>query len=414
MRSTDGVLRIPTPAVFEPLLKPSRYKGLYGGRGGAKSHAFADLLIDECIRHRGMRFVCIREVQRSLAHSVKQLIEDKLLTYELGLSDGFRVLNTHIETPGDGRVIFNGMQNHTAESIKSLEGFDRAWVEEAQSLSQRSLDLLRPTMYRKEGSEIWCSWNPRYPTDPVDDFFRGNAPRKPGQLPWKSPSDCILIRSSYRDNPWVIPDLVKEIEWDRARDPEKYSHVWLGEYERNSEHRVFKNWTIEEFDSPEDAVYYYGADWGFSVDPSTLVRCRIEGRKLFVDYEAYRIGVEIDHLAQLFDTVPGAREWPIRADSARPETISYLQRNGFPRMQAATKGPNSVKEGVIFLQGYDIIVHPRCVHTIDELTMYSYVVDKMTGMITSVLADKKNHIIDPLRYATEEIRQVVVDDWVVI
>jgi phage terminase large subunit len=161
---------------------------------------------------------------------------------------------------------------------------------------------------------------------------------------------------------------------------------------------------IDEFESPADATYYYGADWGFSVDPSTMVRCRLDGRKLFVDYEAYRIGVEIDHLGSLFDMVPGARDWPVRADSARPETISYLQRNGFPRIKPATKGPNSVKEGVIFLQGYDIVVHPRCVHTIDELTMYSYVVDKMSGLVTPVLADKKNHIIDPLRYATEELR----------
>jgi phage terminase large subunit len=194
------------------------------------------------------------------------------------------------------------------------------------------------------------------------------------------------------------------MEWDRSRDVEKYQHIWLGGYERHSEARVFKNWVIDEFESPADATYYYGADWGFSVDPSTMVRCRLDGRKLFVDYEAYRIGVEIDHLGSLFDMVPGARDWPVRADSARPETISYLQRNGFPRIKPATKGPNSVKEGVIFLQGYDIVVHPRCVHTIDELTMYSYVVDKMSGLVTPVLADKKNHIIDPLRYATEELR----------
>lgn len=384
-------LDIPIPAVFTPFLQPSRYKGAFGGRGSGKSHAFADLLIERCLLHAPCRAVCVREFQRSLEQSVKRLIEDKIDEYGLGRE--FRILNTHIETPRDGIIIFMGMQSHTAESMKSLEAYDVAWVEEAQSLSQRSLDLLRPTI-REEGSEIWLSWNPRHATDPVDRLLRGEH----------VPPDAIIINSSYRDNPFFPEVLRAEMEWDRARDPEKYAHVWIGEYERHSESRVFKNWRIEEFDSPADATYYYGADWGFSVDPSTLVRCRLEGRTLYVDYEAYRIGVEIDHLPQLFDAVPGARSWPIRADSARPETISYLQRNGFPKIQPANKGPNSVAEGVIFLQNFDIVVHPRCVHTIDELTMYSYKVDALTGMVTPHLADKKNHIIDPLRYATEELR----------
>lgn len=395
-------LDIQTPAVFEPLLEPSRYKGAYGGRGGAKSHFFADLLIERCLMRRGTRAVCVREYQVSLQHSVKRLLEDKIDQY--GLGRDFSVTNTHIETPGDGLLLFKGMQSYTADSIKSLEGYDVAWVEEGQNLSQRSLDLLRPTMFRKPDSEIWCSWNPRFATDPVDDFFRGNRPRKAGESPWAPAPDSLLVRSSYRDNPWVLPELLKEIEWDRARDPEKYAHVWLGEYERHSEARVFKNWKIEDFETPSDAVFYYGADWGFSVDPSVLVRCYVAGRTLYIDREAYRIGVEIDHLPALFDTVPGARDWPIVADSARPETISYLQRNGFPRLEAAIKGKDSVKEGVIFLQNYDIIVHPRCIHTIDELTMYSYKVDALTGMITPTLADKKNHVIDSLRYAAEKLR----------
>ncbi|MGH7948636.1 MAG: PBSX family phage terminase large subunit [Candidatus Binataceae bacterium] len=395
-------LDILTAPVFEPLLAPSRYKGAFGGRGGAKSHFFADLLIERCVMRRGTRAVCVREYQVSLHHSVKQLLEDKVTQY--GLLADFHVTNTHIETPGDGVLLFKGMQSYNADSIKSLEGYDVAWVEEAQNLSQRSLDLLRPTMFRRPDSEIWCSWNPRFSSDPVDDFFRGNRPRKQGEPPWAPPKDSLLVRSSYRDNPWALSTMLREVEWDQARDPEKYAHVWLGEYERHSEARVFKNWRVEEFEAPADATFYYGGDWGFSVDPSVLVRCSVNGRKLFIDHEAYRIGVEIDHLPQLFDTVPGARDWPIVADSARPETISYLQRHGFPKMTSATKGPNSVKEGVIFLQNYDIIVHPRCVHTIDELTMYAFKVDPLTSMITPVLEDKKNHVIDSIRYATERLR----------
>lgn len=384
-------LDIQTPEVFEPLLQPSRYKGLFGGRGGAKSHFLGDLLIERCIIRPPCRAVCVREFQRTLDQSVKRLLEDKIAAYRL--SSLFRVLDTRIETPGGGIIIFNGMQTHTADSIKSLEAYDVAWVEEAQSLSQTSLDLLRPTI-REEGSEIWFSWNPKDPKDPVDAFLRSTPP----------PPDAIVVKSSYFDNPF-FPDVLRaEMEWDRARDPEKYAHVWLGEYQRKSEARVFKNWRIEPFDTQSDAMFLYGGDWGYSIDPSVLIRCYEKGRTLFIDYEAYQIGVEIDHLPALFDRVPGSRQWVITADSSRPETISYLQRHGFPRLRPAVKGKDSVKEGVIFLQNYDIVVHPRCVHTIDELTMYSYKVDKRTDLVSPELEDKKNHVIDSLRYAVEAVR----------
>jgi phage terminase large subunit len=382
---------IPLIPALEPLLHPFRYKGLYGGRGGAKSHGFGDLLIDDCITHRGLRAVCIREYQVSLEQSVKRLLEDKINTY--GLNHEFLVRDAHIETPGDGIIIFQGMQSHNAESIKSLEGYDRAWVEEAQNLSQRSLDLLRPTI-REPGSELWFSWNPLDPKDPVDKFLRSVPP----------PPDSIVIRTTYRDNPFFPEVLRREMEWDRGRDIDKYTHIWEGGYAARSEARVFKNFVVREFETPSDATLLFGGDWGFSVDPSVLVRLWTKGRKLYIDHEAYRIGVEIDHLPSFFDTVPGSREWPIRADSARPETISYLQRHGFPRITPAIKGANSVKEGVIFLQGFDVIIHPRCIHTVDEFTDYAYKVDKKTQIVTPFLEDKKNHVIDSVRYAIEELR----------
>lgn len=311
------------------------------------------------------------------------------------------MLTTHIETPRDGIIIFNGMQNHTAESIKSLEAYDVAWVEEAQSLSQRSLDLLRPTI-REDNSELWFSWNPRYPTDPVDKLLRGDS----------LPPDSIVVRSSYRDNPFFPDVLRREMEWDRGRDVEKYQHVWEGEYEHHSEARVFKNWKIEDFETESDASFLLGGDWGYSVDPSVLVRCYVKGRKLYIDREAYRIGVEVDHLPDLFDKIPGSREWVITADSARPETISYLQKHGFPKLVPAIKGKDSVKEGVIFLQSYDIVVHPRCTHTINELTYYSFKTDPLTSVVTPVLQDKKNHVIDSLRYAVEKLRRLLIPTYV--
>jgi len=401
-------LQFETPRVFLPLNQPSRYKGVHGGRGGGKSHAFADLLIRRCLSRTPTRAVCIREFQASLEQSVKRLLEDKIKRHGLGTE--FRVLNTHIDTPGDGIIIFQGMQSHTAESLKSLEGYDVAWVEEGQSLSERSLTMLRPTLRAPE-SELWFSWNPRSPTDPVDALLRG--PDKP--------PGAIVIEANYPDNPW-FPDVLRaEMEWDKRRDPEKYAHIWKGQHERRSESRVFKNWRVEEFETPKDATFYLGGDWGYAQDPSVLIRSWLKGRTLYVDYEAYKIGCEIEDTPALFDglTCGGchppkdcklpthgmARAWPITADSARPETISYMQRHGYSRMAPAVKGPNSVNEGVTFLRGYDIVVHPRCQHTIDELTLYSWKTDPLTDEVLPILEDKKNHVIDSLRYALQRVRR---------
>lgn len=384
-------LRIRTPEVFEPLLGESRYKGAWGGRGSGKSHFFAELLIERCLMAK-TDAVCVREIQKSLSQSVKKLLEAKIEA--MGVGSHFDVQQSVIYAANGGRLMFQGMQNHTADSIKSLEGFDIAWVEEAQSLSQRSLDLLRPTI-RKAGSELWFSWNPSLDTDPVDALLRGDSP----------PPGAVVVRANYRDNPWLPEVLRSELEYDQKRDPDKFAHVWLGEYQRNSEARVFRNWKIEEFETDPSATFRLGADWGFSVDPSVLVRCYIQGRRLFVDYEAYMVGCEIDQLPDLFDRVPDSRRWFITADSARPETVSYMRRHGFPKINSAHKGPKSVEEGVEFLKTFDIVVHPRCKHLIDELTLYSFEIDPLTSQVLPKLADKDNHVIDALRYACEGARK---------
>ncbi|HEU4708386.1 MAG TPA: PBSX family phage terminase large subunit [Methylophilaceae bacterium] len=387
------ILQIPTPRVFAPLLQPSRYKGAHGGRASAKSHFFAGLMVEENI-DRKLDNVCLREVQKSLEFSVKKLIESKIRDMNAGMY--FEVQDKRILTKKGGVIIFEGLQNHTADSIKSLEGFDRAWVEEAQSLSQRSLDILRPTL-RKDSSELWFSWNPDLSTDPVDKLLRGDKP----------PPDAIVVKANYRDNPFCPKTMLDEAEYDRARDPDKYAHIWLGEYRRNSEARVFKNWRIEEFESPAGTTFRLGADWGFAVDPSVLIRCHIQGRNLYIDYEAYMIGCEIDQLPDLFDRVPDSRKWFITADSSRPETISYMRKHGFPKMNHATKGSHSVEDGIEFLKSYDIIVHPRCQHAIDELTLYSYKKDPLTDQVLPILEDKNNHVIDAIRYACEGARKAV-------
>jgi phage terminase large subunit len=386
-------LQIQTPEWALPLLEPARYKGAHGGRGSGKSHFFGEMLIEEHIMNPNQASVCVREVQKSLAQSVKRLLELKIEALNAGTY--FEVQDAVIKSKkGNGLIIFQGMQNHTADSIKSLEGYDRAWVEEAQSLSQRSLDLLRPTI-RKPGSELWFTWNPNQAGDPVDHLLRGDT----------APPDSCVVQVNYLDNPW-FPDVLKaEMEYDKRRDPDKYAHVWLGGYVQNSSSRVFKNWRIEEFEAPKEAIHRLGADWGFASDPTTLVRCHIIGRTLYIDYEAYMVGCEIVNTPDLFMTVPEAEKWPIVADSARPETISHMRRHGFPKIMAAVKGPKSVEEGVEWLKSYDIVVHPRCVHTIDELTLYSYKTDPNTNKVLPILGDKKNHVIDALRYACEGVRR---------
>jgi len=397
-------LRLETPRAFEPFLVPSRYKGAWGGRGSGKSHFFAELLIERCLLIPGTRAVCVREVQKSLDQSVKLLLEDKIK--KLGVSHLFRVLHSHIETPGGGIITFQGMQNHTAESVKSLEGYDIAWVEEAQSLSQRSLDLLRPTI-RKPNSELWFSWNPGKATDPVDVLLRSVDP-KTGEP--ALPPGAIVCRVNYMDNPWFPDVLARELEWDQQHDKDKFAHVWLGEYNRNSSARVFRNWRMDTLDVPPEARPLFGADWGYAVDPSTGVRCwLLNERLLYIDRETYGVGVEIDDTPKLLDKlnderIPNVRIWSMRGDSARPELISYLNRQGFT-ITASTKGPGSVDEGVAFLKSIEIVVHPDCKHVIDELLFYSYKTDPLTGEVLPVLLDKKNHMIDAIRYALEEHRK---------
>ena len=224
-------LRIETPRTFKPLFEPGlRYLGAHGGRGSGKSHHFAERIVDEMIEDPTIRAVCIREVQKSLRESAYRLIGDKITA--LGVASRFDIKHDRIETPEGGVVIFMGMQDHTAESIKSLEGFRIAWVEEAQTLSAKSLELLRPTI-RAPGSQIWFSWNPRSRADAVDKFLRGAD----------LPEGAAVVSINYDGNPWFPKELKAERLLDHRMRPDRYSHIWLGDYEPQA---VGSIWTMRD------------------------------------------------------------------------------------------------------------------------------------------------------------------------
>lgn len=380
------------PGAFEPLIGPKRYKGAYGGRGSGKSHFFAGLAVARMATQAGFRIVCVREIQNTIKDSAKQLIEDKIAA--LGLSAFFKCTDQEIVGKNGSLCIFRGLQNHTAASIKSLEGFDVAWIEEAQTITQSSLDLLTPTI-RADGSEIWASWNPVKPDDPIDWMFRGQGRE-----------NAVSVMVNWSDNPYFPAALRDDMERDKAREPDKYAHVWEGHYQALSEARIFRNWRIAEIEPPARVIWYAGVDFGFAQDPTFALRCCMaDSRVLYIDHEVCEIGVPTEALPVLIAKVPGIVQSQCNADSARPETIDYLKRHGFPRMRGARKGKGSVEDGISFLQGFDLVVHPRCVNLIRELRSYAYRIDKRTNAILNEPEDENNHGIDALRYAVERLHR---------
>jgi len=331
--------------------------------------------------------VCIREIQKSLKFSAKKLVEDKIR--EFGASSLFDITLTEIRRiGGNGVMIFQGMQDHTADSIKSLEGFNTAWVEEAQSISARSLELLLPTI-RAEGSEILFSWNPTNEDDPVEKLFEEES------------EQSICIHINYTQNRLLPQTLRDEAERHLRVSPETFNHVWLGEHKKISDALIFNGkYRIDILPTDENTAFYFGADWGFAQDPTTLVKCAIIGNTLYIDDEVGGVGVELDETAQLFDKIEGSRKHIIRADSARPETISHIRNKGFDRIVAVEKWKGSVEDGINFMRSFDeIVIHPRCKNTIYEFSKYSYKVDKYSGDILPIIVDAYNHYIDAIRYA---------------
>lgn len=372
----------------ETIWKRSRYKSYHGGRGSGKSVNVARALIVYASRER-KRILCCREVQNTIRDSVHRLLCDQI--EQMGLSYWFEITQTSIKTLNGSEFIFKGLR-FDPQGIKSTEGIDLVWVEEAQTVSENSWSILIPTI-RKEGSEIWLTWNPLEENSPTYQRFIENPP-----------PDCIDIEVNYYDNPYFPDVLRQEMEWLKQKDFAAYEHVWLGKPLTITDAVIFKgHYTVESF---ADDLYqraerlFFGADFGFANDPSTLVRCFVYDRKLYVEHEAYGVGVEINELPAFYESVPESRKWQIWGDNSRPETISYLKKEGRFRIAGADKWQGSVEDGIAYLKSFDmIVIHPRCKHTAEEFRLYRYKIDKTTDEILPIVQDANNHTIDAIRYS---------------
>ena len=389
------------PEKLQCLFRPARYKVFYGGRGGAKSWGIARALVLIAASSK-KRILCAREVQNTMRDSVHRLLKDQIEA--LGLLPWFTITENSIRSSAGSEFIFKGLR-FDVQGVKSTEGIDICWVEEAQTVSQTSWDVLIPTV-RSDDSEVWISFNPHEDGDPTYQRFVANPP-----------PDAVVVEINYDDNPWFPGVLRREMEYCRSVDFDAYMHIWRGRPRKISQAAIFADKVLVEA-FPDDLWeqadrLFYGADFGFATDPSTLIRFFILGRKLHISHEAYGVGVELDHMPEFYDGVPGAREWPIMADCARPETISYIRRQGF-NIEAAEKWPGCVEDGIAHIRGFEqIVIHERCKHMIDEANMYSYKVDAKTNQVLPVVVDKHNHCWDAVRYGLDGYiqRRGNLDTW---
>jgi phage terminase large subunit len=383
------MIKVSIPSAYKELaLFTYRYLVYWGGRGGAKSWAVARFLV-AIASYMKLRILCTRELQTSITDSVYKLLCDQIEF--LGLQSYYNITKASITSYSGSEFLFKGLK-HNINEIKSLEGVDICWVEEAQSTSELSWSILIPTI-RKEESCIIITFNTGEIKDPTYQRFVLNPP-----------DNCFTKKVSWLDNPYLPETLLREKDYLKRVDYDSYLHIWEGEPLSISNASIFKGKFKEDvFETPEDARFFHGADWGFSNDPTTLIRCFMQDNKLFVDGEAYGIGVELDEIPALFkNSVSSAEKWPIKADNSRPETISYLRKKHGLRVEAARKWQGSVEDGIAYLKKFEeIVIHPRCKHTLNEMKSYSYKQDSKTGEILPVIIDKNNHCIDGLRYALD-------------
>lgn len=393
-------LRIEIPPKLIPVFAPpkSRYRGAYGGRGSGKTYTFAKM-----IAVRGAMFaangesgilLCAREYMNSLSESSMEEIKHAIRS-EAWLSSVYEVGEKFIRTKcNQVEFAFSGLR-HNLDSIKSKARILIAWVDEAEPVSDIAWKKLLPTV-RADDSEVWVTWNPETEGSATDERFRKA----------NLGDDGVIVEVNADDNPW-FPDVLRlERERDRRNlPPEEYAWIWEGAYRQLSEAQIFRGrYEVQDFTPSEDwNGPYFGLDFGFANDETAAVKLWINDNKLYVEYEAYKSELEIDETAPyLIKHLPDIKRHAIRADNARPETISYLKRKGLPRIRPCEKGKGSVEDGIEYIKSFDrVIIHSRCKNTAKEFRLYSYKTDRITEDILPVPFDAYNHAIDAIRYALE-------------
>ncbi|MEY0017729.1 PBSX family phage terminase large subunit [Providencia rettgeri] len=392
------VARIEIPPKLIPAFEGNyRYRCSHGGRGSAKTRTFALMTAIRgymaAMNGQSGVILCAREYMNSLEESSMEEVKQAIRSVPW-LNDFYELGEKYIRTKCRSvSYVFAGLR-HNLDSIKSKARILIAWVDEAESVSEIAWTKLAPTV-REAGSEIWVTWNPERDGSATDKRFRKNPP-----------DNAVVIEMNYDDNPWFPSVLEYERLNDQARlDSATYAWIWEGAYLENSDKQVLANkYVVQSF--PDDLWkkadrLLFGADFGFAKDPNTLLRQFILNDCLYIEYEVYGIGVELDHMPKFYDKIPESRKWPIKADSARPETISYLRRQGF-NISAAKKWAGSVEDGIAFLRGFkQIIIHPRCKETAKEARLYSYKTDRITGEVLPVILDANNHCWDAVRYGLD-------------
>jgi len=387
-------LQIPDKLLFF-LTKRAPYKVAHGGRGSAKSWAVADSLLIRGSQEK-IRIMCAREYQNSIAESVHHLLESRIEA--LGLSAFYKVQRDLIASTTGTEIFFVGLHNNV-KNLKSTEAVDICWVEEAESVTEESWATLLPTI-RKRGSEVWVTFNPDNEDDPTSQRWIVNPP-----------PEAIVVPVNWMDNPFFY-DGTLAMQKDHAyrTDPESAAHIWGGEFRTKSDAQIFKGkYSVQVFepDPKRWGVPRYGADWGFSRDPVAAGKAWVFDRKLWVEQEVCEIGVDIDRLPALFDTVEGMKRGVCWADSARPETVSYMNNHGYPLIFSVKKWAGSIEDGIAFMRSFDeIVIHPRCKNMVSEMRLYRYKVDRLSGKTLPDIVDANNHSIDWLRYSlSSDIQQ---------
>ena len=372
------------PKIFEPLFRGAKRRNfIYGGRGSGKSHAVAQYCLFRAYSEK-IKVLCTRELQKSIADSVHALLCDKI--EQMGLQDFFTIYKDRIVGANGSVFIFAGVRQNVNE-IKSMEGINICWVEEAQSMTRESLDVLIPTI-RAEGSVVIFTFNPYKDTDPV--YVESQNPDE----------NTLCIHANYNDNPFFPEVLRLEMERDKKNDYEKYLWVWEGQCLGLSDAQIFRGkYTVKEFETPKNVEFHYGADWGFAQDPTAVIRSFVIGNTLYIDQCAGQVGCDLEDTPALFNQVEGTSIYPIYADSARPETISFMRSKRY-NVIPADKWNGSVEDGIQYLRSFsEIVIHPRCKAVIEEFDLYQYKVDRQTGEVLRIPVDKFNHFIDALRYS---------------